>query len=268
MTATVHTLTLGGTEPGADLTVELTVDDQGSGRPFLLLHGGGGPQTVAAFAGLLAEQHGARVLTPVHPGFGGTERPEQLTDVGTLARLYADLLDTLDLRDVIVVGNSIGGWIAAELALLGSERVSGYVLVDAAGIEVPGHPVVDIFPLAPQELSALSFHNPARFGIDPAALPEAVRAAAAGNRASLAVYQGPYKMADPGLRERLAKVTSPVLVVWGESDRVVDRDYGRAYAAAIPGAHFVLIAASGHLPQIETPSELLRIVAEFAEENA
>src|SRR4051812_3912336 len=106
--------------------------DQGSGRRFLLLHGGGGPLSVAAFAERLAT--GNRVITPTHPGFGGTERPDALRTVRGLAELYATLLDELQLADVTVIGNSLGGWIAAELALLHSPRVSRLILVDAVGI--------------------------------------------------------------------------------------------------------------------------------------
>ncbi|MFF1811229.1 alpha/beta fold hydrolase [Streptomyces sp. NPDC058251] len=259
MTSSVHTLSL----PFGDLDV--TVDDQGQGRPFLLLHGGGGPQTVAPFAGLLAERRNARVVTPVHPGFGSTARPDRLADVGTLAQAYLRLLDELGLTDVTVVGNSIGGWIAAELALLGSDRISGVVLVNAAGILVPGHPIADTFSITPAELSRLAFHDPAKFAIDPATLPEAARAVMAANRAALQVYSGPYVMEDPTLRERLAKVTHPALVVWGESDEVVDAEYGRAYAAAIPEARFELLPRAGHMPQLETPEQLLAVVGDFAE---
>jgi pimeloyl-ACP methyl ester carboxylesterase len=242
---------------------DLTVDDRGTGRPFLLLHGGGGPQTVAQFAGLLCEK--ARVLTPVHPGFGGTARPDELTDIPALARTYAHLLDVLGLTDVTVVGNSIGGWIAAELALLGSDRVSGVVLVNAVGIEVPGHPIADTFSLTPAELARLSFHDPAKSPALAAAPSEAQLAVMATNRAALELYSGPHAMADPTLRERLAKVTHPTLVAWGESDRIVDADYGRAYAAAIPKARFDLIPHAGHLPQLEAPEQLLAAIAEFTD---
>ncbi|GGN65373.1 alpha/beta hydrolase [Streptomyces albiflavescens] len=262
MTSTVRTLSL----PSGDLDV--TVDDQGQGHPFLLLHGGGGPQTVAPFAGLLAAQRPARVITPVHPGFGGTARPHWLTDVPTLAQAYVRLLDDLGVTDVTVVGNSIGGWIAAEIALLGSDRISGVVLVDAAGIKVPGHPVADPFSLTPAELSRLAFHDPTKFAVDPATLPEAARAVMAANRAALQVYSGPYVMEDPTLRERLAKVTHPALVVWGESDEVVDAAYGRAYAAAIPEARFELLHETGHMPQIETPGQLLAVVRDFTDSHA
>jgi pimeloyl-ACP methyl ester carboxylesterase len=94
-----------------------------------------------------------------------------------------------------------------------------------------------------------------------AALSPEQRAAMAGNRAALATYAG--SMVDPSLRARLAGVTRPTLVAWGESDRIFDIDYGRAYAQAIPGARFQRLAESGHLPQIETPAELAAAVWAF-----
>src|SRR6266566_3643819 len=98
-------------------TVEVSFTEQGSGHSVLLLHGGGGPQTVSGFAELLATQRPARVITPTHPGFGGTPRSDSLLSVPGLAALYIVLLTDLGVRDVTVVGNSIGGWIAAEMAL-------------------------------------------------------------------------------------------------------------------------------------------------------
>lgn len=247
--------------------VELTVTERGAGRPILLLHGGGGPLTVNPWADRFAAAEHARVFTPIHPGFAGTPRPAALDSVAGLAAAYVAWLDALDLDDVTVVGNSLGGWIAAEMAVLGSPRVSGYVLVDAVGIEVPGHPVADFFALTMAEVAELSYHDPATYGIDPAALPPPAREAMAGNRAALQIYSGA-GMGDPALAGRLGGVTAPVLVVWGEADRIGDPDFGRAYAAAIPGAEFTLIPESGHLPQIETPDALIKIVWEFAGAHA
>jgi len=165
------------------------------------------------------------------------------------------------------VGNSIGGWIAAEMALLHSPRVSGVILVDAAGLEVPGHPVADFFSLTIDQVNQLSYHDPVKFGLNLATLPPAVQAAMPGNRASLAAYAGT-AFTDPTLAGRLAGVTVPALVLWGEDDGIVDPDYGRAYAAAIPGAQFRLLAAAGHLPQIETPEQLLAAITQFASAHA
>lgn len=257
--STAQTHTLQTPDAGG---VELTLDERGEGRPFLLLHGGGGPATVGAFADLLAERAGARVITPIHPGFGGTPRPETLTSVAGLAQLYVALLERLDLTDVTVIGNSIGGWIAAEAALLGSPRVSGVVLVNGVGIEVDGHPMPDFFSLTPDEVAQLSWHDPARFQIDFTKLPPAAVAALPGNRASLATYSGA-TMSDPTLLGRLAGVRVPALVVWGEADQIVDVPYGRAYAAAIPGARFELITEAGHLPQIEAPQKVLAAIEGF-----
>ena len=155
-----------------------------------------------------------------------------------------------------VIGNSIGGWITAEMALLASPRISGAVLVDAVGIEVPGHPIADFFSLTMDEVFTLSFHNPEAFRIDPATLPPAAQAIAAGNRAALATYAGT-AMSDPTLAERLARVDLATLVLWGDSDRIADPGYGRAYADAIPLARFQLLPGTGHMPQLETPEQLM-----------
>ncbi len=239
------------------------IDEYGSGHPMLVLHGGGGPLTVAGLASALSMR--AHVLVPTHPGFAGEPRPEWFDSIGDLAIAYLDLLEQLDLRDVMVIGSSLGSWIAAEMSVRDTSRLSSIVLVDAAGIQVEGHPIVDVFPLTPDELSALSYHNPAAFRIDPTTLsPERV-AAVRANFQALKLYDQGQGMHDLKLRRRLERVRIPVLVVWGESDGVIDPDYGRAYAQAFPNAHFELISEAGHLPQIEQPARLLKVVEEFAD---
>jgi pimeloyl-ACP methyl ester carboxylesterase len=245
--------------------VKLTVEEQGEGQPVLLLHGGGGPQTVAPFAELLSERLPAHVITPVHPGFGGTERPEKLSTIAQLAELYLGLIEQIGLRDVIVIGNSLGGWIAAEAALLGSDdRIDGMVLVDAVGIDVSEHPVADFFSLTMPEVFERSYYDPAKFAIDPATLPPAAQQEMQGNRQALAVYAGDTSMMDGELRQRLCAVTIPTLVVWGERDRIADPDYGRSFARAIPGSEFELLSETGHMPQLETPEKLLAAITSFS----
>ena len=242
--------------------VPLTVTRVGAGRPVLVLHGGGGPGTVLPWGVGFAATRDAEVIAPVHPGFNGTPRPESLRTPRALAELYVRLLDVLELEAVTVVGNSIGGWIAAEIATLGSSRVSGVVLVDAVGLVVPGHPYVDFAALTPAEVAARSYHDPERFGVDPSKLSAEARAAMAGNRATLAVYGG--DMTDAALASRLPGVDVPVLVVWGAADRIGDPEVGAAYAGLVPGARLEVIADAGHLPQIETPARLTELVGSFA----
>src|SRR5258708_1967688 len=116
------------TETFAD-GLTLRFDERGSGRPVLVLHGGAGPQSVAGFAAALAAR--ARVITPTHPGFGGAPRPEWFDSVDDLAHAYLELLERLDLREVTLIGFSIGGWIACRAGVGGTPR---------PGPKVPGGP--------------------------------------------------------------------------------------------------------------------------------
>jgi pimeloyl-ACP methyl ester carboxylesterase len=246
--------------------VPVTYTESGSGQPVLLLHGGAGPFSVAAFAALMSAA-GYRVVVPVHPGFDGTPRPAELSGVAGIAATYAALLRELDLSDVCVIGNSIGGWIAAELALAESSAadscVSSVVLVDAAGLQLDSAPVPDFFSLTLDQVAELSYFNPDAFRVNPASLPPERAAAMAVNRATLLEYAGT-TMADPGLRGRLTAIAIPVLVIWGAADRMIPVEHGQAYADGIPGARFRLITDAGHLPQLETPDELLAAVRDFA----
>ncbi|KOV82572.1 alpha/beta fold hydrolase [Nocardia sp. NRRL S-836] len=232
-------------------SVELTVREHDRTRTFLLLHGGGGVPTMAGFADLLAGRTRSRVLLPTHPGFSGTPKPDELATVTDLARTYVALLDQLDLTGVTVLGNSFGGWLAAEIALLNSPRVSSAVIVDAVGIEVAGHPITDVRGLSLPELQKLSWHDPAK-----APQPPATGTGPSPDVLALLSYTGP-AMSDPTLAERLSQVRIPVHVMWGASDGIADSAYGKAFAAAIPGATFTLLPGTGHLPQLETPEDLL-----------
>ena len=256
-TATTYQVSVDGIGP-----VPLTVTARGEGRPYLVLHGGAGPQSVDSFAALLAASQQARVLTPLHPGFGGTPRPDGLTTMAGLGQLYVSLLDQLDLDGVTVIGNSIGGWIAAEIALLNSPRVAAVVLADAAGLQVDTAPAADFFSLTMDQVAELAYYQPDKFRIDVDRLPAPAKAAMAANQQALALYGGP-AMADPTLLDRLPAIAAPTLVVWGAADRMIPPEHGLAYTRAIPGAQFQLISDAGHLPQLETPGTLLRLVAEF-----
>jgi pimeloyl-ACP methyl ester carboxylesterase len=201
---------------------------------MLVVHGAGGPQSVSGFSEALAEH--AHVLVPTHPGFAGEPRPEWFNSVDDLALTYLDLIERLDLREVIVIGFSFGGWIVAEIA--------------------------NVFSRPPDELPALSNRPPAAASAISNLGQDAARAA---NFQALAVYSREHGLRDPKLRRRLARVKIPALLIWGENDRIVDPDYGRAYAHSLPKARFTLIPEAGHFPQIEQPERLLTIVKEFVD---
>lgn len=243
----------------------VTHTDVGDGRPTLLLHGGAGPGSVADFGARLAAT-GHRVITPTHPGFDGTPRPASLASIAGLARRYLDLLDELDLNDVTVVGNSIGGWVAAEMNIHATTRLSRVVLVDAVGLALSRDPIVDFFALTMDEVIERSYHDPSAVAIDLSTQSDADRAASAANRGTLSVYGGA-SMSDPTLHGRLGGSRVPTLVVWGAADGIVAPAHAHAYAAAIPDARVAIIETAGHLPQIETPQILLGLVDEFVAES-
>ncbi|MCW2936882.1 MAG: Pimeloyl-ACP methyl ester carboxylesterase [Actinomycetia bacterium] len=261
---TARTIDLGN---GLQVTIDERGDAPAPGTAILLLHGGAGPQSVAGLAAALSGD--AHVVTPVHPGFNGTPRPPWLDSAAGLADAYLDLLDALALDAVTVIGNSIGGWIAAEMALRDIHgRITSLVLLNANGIRPDNAAqATDIRGLAPAEVGRLAFHNPA-FRPDLATLSPEQLAGMAANQRALATYAGEDFMFAPGLRRRLHRVTVPVLVAWGEEDGVVSADYGRAYAAAFPNGRFRSIAAAGHFPQIEQPGAVLGAIGDFARDPA
>jgi pimeloyl-ACP methyl ester carboxylesterase len=256
MTTTIYTV------PSPYGDVPVTIAERGHGRPVLLLHGGAGPDSVAGLADLLAARLPVRVLAPVNPGFGGTPRPDQLDSARKLGDVYGRLLGQLGLTGVTVIGSSIGGWIAAEAALAAPGQTGRVVLLDAAGLDSAANPPADFFSLTLDQVAEFSYAHPDEHRIDLSGLTDAQKAIAAGNRAALLVYGGP-AMSDPTLASRLAGLTAPTLVVWGEADGMMTPAYGKEYAAAIPGASFVLIPDAGHLPQLEAPDALLAALSPF-----
>ena len=248
------------TKLAADLS--LTLSEDGQGRPALLLHGGGGPGTVAGLAAHLAAS--MRVIVPTHPGWNGTPRPDWLDSIDDLAMVYLRYLKQRGLSDVLVVGSSVGGWLAAQMAFRDTGGIVGrLVLIDAGGVDIVGHPMVDFFALDPRGIAEHSYHDPDRFYVDPASLPPERVAAIRGNIATLRVLAGEPYMHDPKLLRRLGEIEVPSLVLWGESDRVFTPAYGRAYAAALPNARFELVARAGHLPQVEQPEATFALIDAF-----
>jgi pimeloyl-ACP methyl ester carboxylesterase len=246
------------------LKIELLARGQHS-RPLLFLHPEIGLDPDAPVIGLLAAR--ARLIAPAHPGFGRSEVARSMTTVDDIAYFYLDFLEALDLRDVILVGAGLGGWIAAEIAIKSTARLSSLVLADALGIKVSDREtrdIVDIFALTEPELAELTWFDPASARRDPASLSEAELQSIARNREASARYGWSPYMHDPKLKGRLHRIRIPTLVLWGAADRIVKPDYGRAFCAAIPGARFELIERAGHFPHLEQPEDFAQRVLAFA----
>ena len=258
--------------PGVEiqnLAIEMTA--KGQGRPLLFLHPGhpsGRLDPKAPVLDALAEH--ARVLAPTHPGFGGSPAPRELTTLDDLAYLYLDLLETLNLRDVVLVGVSIGGWIAAEMAVKSTERISALVLANAVGIKPSDREtrdIADIYAVTDKQLAELVWADPARMAANPKTLPDSDLIAMARSRESTGRYAWSPYMHNPKLKGRLHRVRIPTLVLWGAADRVTKTEYGKAYAAAIPGAKFDTIDGAGHFPHLEQPQAFAKAVSAFIASN-
>lgn len=225
---------------------------RGAGRPVLFLHPGKGFAADDPFLADLARDHD--VLAPWHPGFGNTALPPGWNSVADLAYFHLDLLDSLDLEDVVLVGASFGGWIAAEMAVRGSRRLSGLVLIDALGIRLGDRMTRDIADFHNTDagiLESLEWADPDGRRPDLTQLDDAALTAIVRSSEAFAHYGWRPYMHNPGLARWLHRIEIPTLVLWGAQDGIVTPDYGRAYADRIAGAVFQTVADAGHYPQIE-----------------
>ncbi|HXG21953.1 MAG TPA: alpha/beta hydrolase [Methylomirabilota bacterium] len=245
--------------------VQLEVVDRGRGQPLLVLHGEDGLDPQAPFLEQLTRL--GHVLAPSHPGFGHSPDVDNIDTVDDLSYLYLDLLTAQNLREVVVIGFSLGGWVAAEMAVKSTERIAKLILVAPLGIKVGDREtrdIPDIFALPLDEVTRLKYHDPSRAVVDYSTLSDDELTVIARNREATALYAWEPYFHNPKLRRRLHRVNVPTLLLWGASDRFVTAGYyGAAYREAIPGARLEILEQAGHLPQVEQPEAFVERVRAF-----
>jgi pimeloyl-ACP methyl ester carboxylesterase len=254
-------LTVGGT------LIDLIERGEGRGRkkPILFLHAENGIEPSLTTIAELAKS--AHVLAPTHPGFGRSDLPKGMRSVDDLSYFYLDLLDQLDLEDVTIVGVSFGAWIAAEIAVKSTARLSRLIMANAVGVKVSDREtrdIADIFAVTDPDYLAMVYCDPAAGKRDYKSLPDAeVIAAARAREATARFAWNPY-FHNPRLKSRLHRIRIPTLFLWGAHDRMLSEPYGRAYCAMIPGARFETIERAGHFPHEEQPKLFAEKVLAFA----
>ena len=238
--------------------------ERGKGKPLLFLHAENGIEPAMAAIEELARS--ARVIAPTHPGYGRSEIPKGMRTVDDLSYFYMDFLDQLELRDVAVVGVSLGAWIAAEIAVKSTARMSHLVMANAVGVKVSDREtrdIADIFALTEKEYLDIVYCDPNVGKRDYKALPDAeVLAAARAKEATARIAWNPY-FHNPRLKSRLHRIRIPTLFLWGTHDRMLSEPYGRAYCAMIAGARFETIDRAGHFPDHEQPKAFTAKVTAF-----
>jgi pimeloyl-ACP methyl ester carboxylesterase len=231
----------------------------GKGKPLLYLHGASGAPVIAPFMEKLAERFD--VLVPEHPGYGRSDEPGWLENIHDVAYFYLDFLKQLDLKEVLLVGTSMGGWISMEIAVRDCSRLSQLVLVGPAGIASPDAQVADTFLMAPEEAVRALYHDQAiaeaLLAVPPT--PEAVDLMLK-NRHTTARLAWEPRFYDPHLPKWLHRIDVPVKIVWGEQDRIIPVAFTREFSRLLPKAQVHVIKNCGHLPPVEKPDEFVSIV--------
>ncbi|HXG37003.1 MAG TPA: alpha/beta hydrolase [Dehalococcoidia bacterium] len=249
--------------------IKLQLFKAGQGPNLLVLHDCEVMTTWHPFHEALASRF--TVLAPSHPGFGASERPDNFETIEDIAYLYLELMKTAAGGRAHVLGLGVGGWIAAEMAIRCSHNMERLVLADSVGIKVGGTTDVDIldtFILTREQLLDSAWADPS-LGAQRMKLPGEPDLAyeelvtLLSNREAAARYCWKPFMHNPSLRYWLRRIDVPTLVLWGEEDKVVRPDYGRAFQKAIPHSQFKTIAKAGHYPYLEQPDEFVATVSAF-----
>ena len=246
--------------------IRLELRRTGRGRPLLLLHSEDALECEPPFLDLLTAQH--EVIIPSPPGFGRSERPDWVSAPDDIAYVYLELIDRLKLGGVDVLGCSLGGWIALEMATKEPAVFYRMALVAPYGAKFLGpaeRDIADIWMLPPGEVTQRKWFDPQKGERDYKAMPEDKLSIIARNNESFARFCWEPYMHNPKLRHRLHRVTAPTLFLRGESDGLVSADYVSAYARLLPHARVQTMRAAGHSPHLEQPEAFARTVLQFLE---
>jgi pimeloyl-ACP methyl ester carboxylesterase len=245
----------------------------GTGKPVLFLHGISGLQWTP-FLERLSGKH--TVIAPRTPGFGESTGIELLDDVGDMVFFYLDLLDELNLHDIPLVGHSIGGMFAAELAAAQPDRFSHVILASSFGLWDTENPVTDLFAVSHTELARCLYADPEnKEAVAVATAPEARMTEVdpdtedgkatikylverAKSMSTAAKYLWP--IPNRGLRKRLHRVQQPGLVIWGESDGIIPSTYAQRFTAQMENATAHIVPNAAHMVIDEQPDHVADLI--------
>lgn len=239
---------------------------KGTGAPLLFLHGASGAGRWLPFMDRLAQ--GFDVIVPEHPGFGGSDMPDWLDTISDMAYFYLDLIAHLGAGPVHVVGTSLGGWIAAEMAVRDTAPIRSLTLVAPAGLHVAGVKRPDMFLMSPEELARSLVHDPALAAAMPQPQTEAEVMTVLKNRLATAKLGWSPRMHNPDLKKWLHRARVPAQILWGAEDRLLPVAYAAEWKRLMPHAGLTILPDCGHLPHVEKLDAFVSTVRAFLAEDA
>jgi pimeloyl-ACP methyl ester carboxylesterase len=244
--------------------VAIRLHRAGRGQRVLFLHGAGGVPQWLPFFDALAERY--EVLVPEHPGFGGSDDPPWITSMPDLAMFYLDLIEETGLDHIHLIGNSLGGWLAAEILIRDRSRVRSLVQLAPAGIRVKGVPCGDNFIWSPEEALRNLYHDQSFADRILALTPsEAQLDVMLRNRFTVAKFGWQPRWFDRDLEKWLHRIKLPALVVWGDNDKIMPPEFAALWSGRLPDARVVIVERCGHLPHVEHAPSVARHVLDFLE---
>jgi pimeloyl-ACP methyl ester carboxylesterase len=233
----------------------------GQGRPLVFLHGAGGVDADLPFLDALAARF--HVYAPLVPGYGDSLECPDLRDMLDFTLHTWDVVDALGVKDPVLVGHSMGGMIAGEMAALAPHDVSQLALIAPAGLWLDDYPIPDIFAMMPYDLPHYLFHDEEAgakaltAGMD-LGDPQFLQAFLVQNARQLgAAGKILFPIPERGLSGRLYRIRARTLLIWGESDKLIPPVYARAFQQKIAGSDLVMIPRAGHLVAFEKQAEVV-----------
>ena len=237
----------------------------GTGDPLLLLHGAGGNPGWLPYHQALS-QH-CTVYAPSHPGYDRSSRPDWISTISDMAHFYRQFIEELRLAPAHLMGFSMGGWLAAEVAAMCPHILKSLVLVDAAGVKPQVGDIAEIFMIAQEQVQKLRFYDPTQVPdyetlANRTLTPEEEEVQWRNREMASRLCWKPY-LHNPKLAAYLQGVTTPTLIVWGRQDAIIPLNCGELYHRALSNSTLHVIDRCGHSPAVEQPQEFLNAVLEF-----
>src|SRR4051812_20021310 len=237
----------------------------GEGPALVYLPGAGGVTETDPLLAALAKTH--RVYAPLIPGYGDSEECAEIRDMLDFTLHSWDVVEALGLRDPILVGHSMGGMIAAEMAAIAPNDVSRLALIAPAGLWDDAHPIADLFATLPFEMPALLFHDPVAGAATLTAGrnvedPNFLQTYLVTNARQLGMAgRILFPIPERGLQQRLYRIKAKTVIVWGDSDRLIPPTYAHAFKKGIAGAQLVSIPEAGHMVIAEKTAQVVEAVS-------